>query len=99
MHILDHGVDAPLETKTLYPKAVSATDRDLDHMIRAKIHEECTDLFDSGDDLLHRERIDAAQREQADGEQCEHEHEDGQLAPAAGTCAHHLRHAQCECTG
>ena len=40
-----------------------------------------------------RERIDAAQREQADGEQREHEHEDGQLAPAAGTCAHHLRHA------
>ena len=46
-----------------------------------------------------RERVDAAQREQADGEQREHEHEDGQLAPAAGTCAHHLRHAQCECTG
>ena len=35
-----------------------------------------------------RERIDAAQREQADGEQREHEHEDGQLAPAA---AWHLR--------
>ena len=38
-----------------------------------------------------RERIGAAQREQADGEQREHEHEDGhwhlQLAPA-----HHLRH-------
>ena len=46
-----------------------------------------------------RERVDAAQREQADGEQREHEHEDGQLAPAAATCAHHLRHAQCECTG
>ena len=35
-----------------------------------------------------RERIDAVQREQADGEQREHEHEDGQLAPAA---AWHLR--------
>ena len=35
-----------------------------------------------------RERIGAAQREQADGEQREHEHEDGQLAPAA---AWHLR--------
>ena len=50
-------------------------------------------------DEERRERVDAAQREQADGEQREHEHEDGQLAPAAGTCAHHLRHAQCECTG
>ena len=41
-----------------------------------------------------RERIDAAQREQADGEQREHEHEDGQLAPAAAWHGHEAR----ECT-
>ena len=32
-------------------------------------------------DEERRERVDAAQREQADGEQRQHEHEDGQLAP------------------
>ena len=34
------------------------------------------------------ERVDAAQREQADGGQRQHEHEDGQLAPLQPAPAH-----------
>ena len=50
-------------------------------------------------DEERRERVDAAQREQADGEQRQHEHEDGQLAPLQLAPAHTISGAQCECTG
>ena len=39
-------------------------------------------------DEERRERVDAAQREQAVGGQRQHEHEDGQLAPLQPAPAH-----------
>ena len=41
---------------------------------------------------------DEERREQADGEQRQHEHEDGQLAPLQPAPAHTISGAQCECT-